>query len=969
MKHQYQDLIKTLNIFSQSTGDYYYFYDFDEKNIYFSDNIHLANNALSTIETKITIYDWRNIIDVRDLSLVEKIFTKIKTKQTDRYNFNFRIIDHNEQISWLNNKGKVYYNENNEIEYILGRLSNYIPSLQSISFNQKKLKGSLKKICSQGTSGYLMIIGIDDLKTINLRNGRAFGDGIISYITYAIKKCTNNQYPIHRINGDCFALNLLDLSKEDVQKLYQQIKNELFNQCTISAGAVSLVDYHITNYNILIQYGEIALDRAKSNGKNQLCFFNAQNYEQKLAELELIENIQNSIHHNYEGFEVYYQPQIHSNTFKLYGAEALLRYVSPKGEKVPVSYLINILEQNDLMYQVGLWVFKQALNACYQWQKHCPDFHISINMSYSQLLHDTIEFDIIDIVKKSGVSGKSITIEITESMELANYPHLNALFKTWKNYGIEISIDDFGTGYSSLSRLKEMAVDEIKIDRCFVTEIQNSIYNYQLLNNIISLAKTNQIRVCCEGVENTPQLSTIEKLNPTLYQGFFFGKPCSHLKFEDNYIYSFPNVDRSFLNLKTDTQLNYDNEIAHTILNAENDIFYLSDIDSYELYYLNPAGQNIFDVKDYHGKKCYEVLHGRDHPCHFCTNKYLRQDSFYIWENNNEYCGRHFLLKDKLVSYQGKKVRLEVALDITEQEYVSQNGRDRLTFANKIVDYVNILSKCTNYEEAVNKVLASVGVFYQSDRAYLFERDQFKTDHWNNTFEWCDHTIEPQIDNLQCVSPQVLERWMKIFDQEQSVIIYNLSPLKKTSPLEWEVLHQQGIQRLIVVPLRENSKTIGFIGVDNPRYCIRDDSQVRVLASFLLTRIRQYHNEYYYRLLLQENNNQLLHTLHIGFWTLKIDKNGDYHQLKLDTYLQEMLSAPLHLENHDNYLYWRDRIHHYDQHSPLKKALQTMQKTGRLEQLGYQLILDDQTINIRLSGILIDDSDQYYKFRGYCRIL
>ncbi|MBM6880010.1 EAL domain-containing protein [[Clostridium] spiroforme] len=971
MKHQYHDLIKSLNIFSQSTGDFYYFYDYHQKVIHFSDNIATANNALSALQTSINLHDWQNILDKRDINHANSIINKIKNKQTDRYNYNFRIIDKTKHTTWLNNKGKVYYDNEGEIEYILGRLSNYIPSSQTTSYNQKKLKTALNKLCSQAIDGYLMIIGIDDLKTINLKSGRAFGDGVISQVVYTIKKMTDSQFPLYRINGDCFALIMTNYQKNDVFRLYEKIKNELTHQCTISAGAVSLTDYHITNCNLLIQYSEIALDRAKSNGKNQLCFFNAQNYEQKLAELELIENIQNSINHLYEGFEVYYQPQIHSQTFQLYGAEALLRYISPKGEQIPVPYLISILEQNDLMYQIGLWVLKKALAACKKWRETFPDFHISVNMSYSQLQHDAIEFDIIDIVKNSGVPGKAITIEITESMELANYPHLNSLFKTWKNYGIEISIDDFGTGYSSLSRLKDMAVDEVKIDRCFVTEIQNSIYNYQLLNNIINLAKTSQIRVCCEGVENTPELIVIEKLKPSLYQGFFFGKPCNQTDFEQSFVLSQPVVDVSIFDkneIEQFTQSIHNNEIAHTILNAENDIFYLSDLDNYELYYLNPAGQKIFGVKDYHGKKCYEVLHGYDKPCHFCTNKYLRQDSFYIWENNNEYCGRHFLLKDKLVPYQGKKVRLEVALDITEQEYVSQSGKERLTFANKIVDYVNILSQCSNYDEAVNKVLASVGDFYQADRAYLFERDQFKPDHWNNTFEWCQQSVEPQIKNLQCVPPQVLERWMKAFQQNKSIIIYNLSPLKKISPYEWEVLHKQDIQRLIAVPLCEKDKIIGFIGVDNPRYCIRDDSQVRVLANFLLTRIRQDYNESYYRLLLQENNTDLLHTLNIGFWTLQISRKDQDHQLTLDHFLKKALNAPEQLNDHENYVYWISRINNADNKN-LKKAITTMQQTGKLAHVKYQLKVNDRKIKMHLSGILIDSNDEYYKFKGYCRMI
>ena len=115
--------------------------------------------------------------------------------------------------------------------------------------------------------------------------------------------------------------------------------------------------------------------------------------------------------------------------------------------------------------------------------------------------------------------------------QLLNYPDLNQIFRQWKTHGISISVDDFGTGYSSLSRLKEMDIDEIKIDRCFVNNIQKSVYNQRLLNNIVELADGCQIHVCCEGVETAEELALLEKLQPSLYQGFLFARPCSEKEF------------------------------------------------------------------------------------------------------------------------------------------------------------------------------------------------------------------------------------------------------------------------------------------------------------------------------------------------------------------------------------------------------------------------------------------------------
>src|SRR5699024_8542847 len=115
-------------------------------------------------------------------------------------------------------------------------------------------------------------------------------------------------------------------------------------------------------------------------------------------------------------------------------------------------------------------------------------------------------------------------------------PHINELFLQWKNSGIEISVDDFGTGYSSLGRLKELEIDEIKIDRCFVNNIQHSVYNYRLLGNMLELADSCQIRVCCEGVETEDELAALEELHPALLQGFLFSKPCAPRELEERYL-------------------------------------------------------------------------------------------------------------------------------------------------------------------------------------------------------------------------------------------------------------------------------------------------------------------------------------------------------------------------------------------------------------------------------------------------
>ena len=187
-----------------------------------------------------------------------------------------------------------------------------------------------------------------------------------------------------------------------------------------------------------------------------------------------------------------------------------------------------------------------------------------------------------------------------------------------------------------------MEIDEIKIDRCFVSNIQNSAYNYRLMSNIIELADSSGIRVCCEGVETEEELATLEELRPSLLQGFLFSKPCEPEQFEDIYInpdgkgYR-ERIEREQLYRGKSKQLSdkkpaewTKDEIMQSIIEEEKDIVYVSDVDTYEMYYLNPSGQKIFGVRGYRGKKCYKVLQGKNEPCAFCTNNVLRTDAFYI---------------------------------------------------------------------------------------------------------------------------------------------------------------------------------------------------------------------------------------------------------------------------------------------------------------------------------------------------
>ena len=970
---------------SESSNDYYFYLDFSTLRIYFSSNIRAHYDVLPADREYCTVADWKRLVHPRDLPKLQEVYQLVLSGQLVLHNVDYRVLSKAGELLWINSRGKIHYSDRGEPQWMVGRLSDSALRNKADhftgAFNMESLKEELQQIQRDETDGFLLVVGVDDLKAINLKKGRAFGDGILKHAAEALEDATLGERRIYRLNGDCFAVTCPQASADDVRAIFHQTQRRLEGLCTLSGGCVPFREYPALDACTLYQYAETSLDHAKAQGKNMLRFFCAEDYEREIVAMELKEDLQISIKSGFSGFSLCYQPQIHSNSYRLYGAEALLRYTSPRRGPISPAEFIPILEQTKLVCPVGLWVLDTALDQCRLWRRLQPDFHISVNMSFAQLQEEDIVTQVLASLRRSGLPGSALTIEVTESMQLLDYQSANTIFRQWKNHGIEIAVDDFGTGYSSLGRLKEMEIDEIKIDRCFVRQIQHSAYNYRLLSNMLELADSCQIRVCCEGIETEEELTTLEELQPALLQGFLFSRPCPPSELEERYFQPESPLYQSRVQAEEDYRRRVhplpippsvswsENEIARLLLEAENDIFYISDMDTYELYYLNPAGQKLFGVRDYHGRKCYKVLQGLDEPCPFCTNPMLRQDDFYIWEQENDYCGRHFLLKDKVVYYQNKRLRMEVALDITKREFISQSAQAKLDFAAQIVGYVDTLSEHTDFREAVDQVLASVGEFYKADRAYLFEPTPDRSGYWDNTFEWCSERVTSQMDHLQQLPPRLLARWMSLFQQDQSVVLLNLEPLRQSDPDEWRVLSRQGIRRLIAVPIWDKGQLLGFLGVDNPRHAIQDDAQVRVLSAFLLHRIRQERNEKRYQQLLRTNFCDVFDTLNLGLWVIRLSQDRTQQEMLANDTMHRVLGLSDTPTPQACYQFWYSRINEGYYHY-VNQSLEQMIESGRTVQLEYTWRHPTRgEVLVRCTGIRMPDEHGMICLKGYHRII
>ncbi len=536
----FETTLKLIETINRSTDDYLFIWDIKADTRWFFGDIDkyydIRKNGSETNSTP----DMLKIIHPADSAAVLKSLEQIAKGEKDTHNMDYRWINRDGKKVWINCHGTVVRDNENNPHIMIGRVSEenlrhlYNP-LTSL-WNKNKLRVDLKAYLEQ-SGRYLMLIDIDNLATINLTHGRSYGDALLKEVAELCENLEDTHTAYH-VDHNYFAVVLNLETEEAVREVYEQIKNAMVEKCTFTASAVPIDKTLFIDETQLFDSLNMTLKKAKDISNNRIEFFSAEDLSKKISSLELLEELKQSVEENFEGFEVYYQPQIRSGNYDIYGVEALLRYNSKTRGRVFPDEFIPILEESRLIKAVGLWVLEQALIQCKKWRASLPLLHVSVNFSAIQFEDPDLAEKVIERVEKIGLSGDALTVEITESIELHNSQQLISNIKRLKNHNISFSIDDFGTGYSNLGYLKQMNVDEIKIDRVFVSGIEEKTYNHKLISNVIEFAKGNAIRTCCEGVENIRELAILELLLPDMIQGYLFDKPDTAEKIEKTYINS-----------------------------------------------------------------------------------------------------------------------------------------------------------------------------------------------------------------------------------------------------------------------------------------------------------------------------------------------------------------------------------------------------------------------------------------------
>lgn len=537
--------------FAPCMNDYLYVYDVPHDTYYITE-LAMQRFMLPSNKFHDVIKTHGLFVYPDDVALLTDDLNSILAGEKSEHNLEYRWIGRDGYPIWINCRGRLLRDKNGAPSLMIGCI-NEIGKQQKADnisglLGESSFQEHLKQAAPSLPDIMLLRIGIDDFKIINERFGMQYGNSVLREVAACIRKSLQPGQFVYRIVSDEFMI--LDLSGADFDSmnlLYHNIRSGVDEIVakqnykaiyTISAGLINIKDTDFSvqkDYNETMKLSEFALTEAKNRGKNQLYFFKPEDYTFFLRRRYIRSSLRQALSNNFNGFELYYQPIIMTNGESLYAAETLLRFHTPSGEKISPLEFIPILEESGLIIPVGKWIIRNALEMCKTVRKAYPDFLISINLSYIQLLKTPLYEDILEALNDAELPPSCLIVELTESGHLEDSTAVQNVWKKLKSIGVSIALDDFGTGYSNLINIGNLRPNIVKIDRSFTVKALKNEYEFELLIHIIRMVHSIGLNLVVEGIETLDELLRITELNPDFIQGFYYSMPCPLNIFMEKY--------------------------------------------------------------------------------------------------------------------------------------------------------------------------------------------------------------------------------------------------------------------------------------------------------------------------------------------------------------------------------------------------------------------------------------------------
>ena len=394
----------------------------------------------------------------------------------------------------------------------------------------EKLQNALTALPSRGGGIAVHFIDLDRFKSVNDTLGHDGGDFLLRTVAERLRSVIRIDDTVARLGGDEFVVVQTGVSDRDqVKEFARRLTSavtapmKLREQAivaTVSVG-VAVAPADGSNPERLLKSADLALYKAKADGRNCIRFFLAEMDTELQARFKLEKIVREAVLR--DGFELHYQPVFEISERRLVGFEALIRLPAEDGTLIPPLVFIPVAEDLRLIDKVGAWVLREACRTAATWPEYLT---VAVNLSPAQFLAGSVSDIVAAALKEAGLAAHRLELEITETLLLGNSEATMAELQTLKAMGVAIVMDDFGTGYSSLSYLWRFPFDKIKIDRSFMQGFEGSSRDAKVVvKTIIALGRELNMRVTVEGVETATQLAFLDKADGDQVQGFFFGRP------------------------------------------------------------------------------------------------------------------------------------------------------------------------------------------------------------------------------------------------------------------------------------------------------------------------------------------------------------------------------------------------------------------------------------------------------------
>lgn len=454
-----------------------------------------------TAETCITVIRDANGYINRSIALITDITERKRSEKTIEYQAHYDLLTH------LPNRHSFY----------------------------KQLNKSIERARVNNASFYTMLLDLDHFKEINDSIGHEYGDELLRLIAQRLETLLEEDDVVARLGGDEFGFifgsryeyaQIVQIADTILEKVAHPLSIKTMSDSYISSS-IGIAYYPQDGKNIeeLLKSADQAMYESKSKGRNSYTFFTTKLKEEAQKKAILHRELRIALYEKPEQFSLFFQPIVKSHNAELIQLEALLRWQHPEQGLISPADFIPLAEKTGLASKLGEIVQQQACKSAAELKQKGIKTKVSINFSNDEFKNEAIGEHFLAQLKHYGLCAEDVVIEITESLFAEDETRTLKHLTYFRDNGIHIAIDDFGTGYSSLSYLASFPIDELKIDRVFVSNIHNDKRKQSLVSAIINIGHRLGMYIVAEGVEQAEELDFLEQQKCDLIQGYFFDKP------------------------------------------------------------------------------------------------------------------------------------------------------------------------------------------------------------------------------------------------------------------------------------------------------------------------------------------------------------------------------------------------------------------------------------------------------------